>query len=209
MDFKHSINSGIYLFWMILLLISTSAASAQGILVDPRDNQEYPLIEIGDMTWFARNLNYDSEHSYCYNGEATNCEEYGRLYRWEVSLSACPKGWHNASEYEWQALEFALGMEFRELQYRSNRGTDEGTQLKVDGSSGFHGQFGGWRNNRGSFDALGENGAWWTSTEADLDHAWHRDLDEDAFVYRSRVYKPYALSVRCVKDRLVDDLPPE
>ena len=38
-----------------------------------------------------------------------------------------------------------------------------------------------------------------TSGEADLEHAWHRDVDTgDDHVFRRRVIRPYGLSVRCV-----------
>jgi len=66
--------------------------------------------------------------------------------------------------------------------------------------------YGGWRRKNGTYSALGKNSALWTSTEADLAHAWHRDIDtEDDFIYRSRVVKSYALSCRCVKNWSVQD----
>lgn len=170
---------------------------------DARDGQSYPTIEIAGMTWFARNLNYKTPDSYCYDGKPQNCERYGRLYRWEASLAACPVGWHLSSEYEWQALELAVGIPFGELATRGNRGTKQGARLKEGGDTGFDVQLGGWRRSEdGGYEALGKNSAYWTATESDLDHAWHRDIDTgDDQIWRSRVVKPYALSVRCVKNR--------
>ncbi len=175
---------------------------------DPRDGQLYPTVEIGGMTWFAKNLNYPTRESYCYDNKPESCEEYGRLYRWEVSLAACPDGWHQSTDYEWQALEQAIGIPFAELAYRSNRGEKEGARLKKGGDTGFDTQYGGWRRYEDQvFQALDKNAAFWTSTETDLDHAWHRDIDTgDDMVYRSRVAKDYALSVRCVKNRAERDL---
>jgi len=97
-------------------------------------------------------------------------------------------------------------MEFRELAYRSNRGVDEGGKMKEGAESGMEILYGGWRRKNGTYRALGENSAFWDATEADLDHAWHRDIDTgDDFVYRSRVVKSYALSCRCVKNWAVQD----
>lgn len=183
-----------------------SPVEEKGEFTDVRDGQVYLPVEIGGMTWFARDLNFPTPNSYCYDGKAGNCGKYGPLYRWEASLSACPVGWHLSTEYEWQAMEVSVGLPFEELEYRSNRGTDQGARLKRGGDTGFETTYGGWRgygDEEGSkFKALGKNAAYWTATEADMNHAWHRDIDTgDDMIWRSRVVKTYALSVRCVKNR--------
>lgn len=173
---------------------------------DSRDGQVYALVTIGTLTWFAENLNFDVADSYTYNDMEENGQKYGRLYKWEVALTACPKGWHLSTEFEWQYIEKVLGMEFRELSYTQNRGVDEGAKMKYGGSSGLEVLYGGWRRKNGTYTAVEENAAFWTATEADMDHAWHRDIDTgDDFVYRSRVVKSYGLSCRCVKNRHVKD----
>lgn len=170
---------------------------------DPRDDQTYRTITIDGITWMARNLNFNGPESYCYDNKPENCDKYGRLYRWESALAACPTGWHLSTEYEWQALELAIGVPFNELHGRANRGTNEGARLKPGGDTGFDNLYAGWRRYEdGTYRALGENAAYWTATESDMEHAWHRDLDtDDDMVWRSRVVKPYALSVRCVQNR--------
>ena len=90
-------------------LVATSGFAAEvgvrrGAYKDPRDCQTYPVVELGGLVWMARNLNYDSRESYCYENRQENCDACGRLYRWEAVLSACPAGWHLSTEYEWQAL---------------------------------------------------------------------------------------------------------
>ena len=174
---------------------------------DPRDGTEYSIITIGEFTWFAENLNFDIQGSFCYDNEEKNCDKYGRLYKWEVALAACPEGWHLSTEYEWQHLEFDLGMDFKELSYNRNRGVNEGGKMKQGGESGLNILYGGWRRKDGTYSSLGKNAALWTSTEADLNHAWHRDIDEgDDFSFRSRVVKSYSLSCRCVKNYNTDDV---
>ena len=189
-----------------------SSEAKRGELTDPRDGQTYTTVEIGGMVWLARNLNYASRESYCYENSKENCDKNGRLYRWEAALAACPDGWHLSTEFEWQALELAIGVEFKELEYRAERGTEEGRRLKPGGDLGFDVQFAGWRGYElnGQFRRQGEAIALWTSTEADLNHAWHRHLDtNDDMIWRSRVVKPYALSVRCVQNRSEYDFPEE
>ena len=33
---------------------------------DSRDNQKYQIVKIGDQWWFAQNLNYEVDKSWCY-----------------------------------------------------------------------------------------------------------------------------------------------
>lgn len=174
---------------------------------DPRDGRHYQLTEIGGLTWFAENLAWAAPGSFCYDDDEANCQLHGRLYRWEEALAACPTGSHLASELEWQALERAVGLPEVEIAQRRNRGTIEGARLKPGGDSGFEAQYGGWRRyGDGSFASLGRAGAYWTSTEIDLAHAQHRDIDTgDDMIWRSPVVKHYALSVRCVVDRYDED----
>ena len=177
---------------------------------DPRDHQSYPTVEIGGVVWMARNLNYASRESYCYENLQENCDRKGKLYRWEAAMAACPDGWHLSTEFEWQALEVAIGLPFEELEYRGNRGVREAARLKRGGNLGFEVVYAGWRGyeENGHFRSQGRNAAFWTSTEADLDHAWHRDIDTgDDMIWRSRVVKPYGLSVRCVQNRSEYDVP--
>jgi uncharacterized protein (TIGR02145 family) len=61
--------------------------------IDPRDQQCYPTIEIGNRIWFASNLNFDTPGSVCYDAAAMNCEKYGRLYPLTEAAIACPTPW--------------------------------------------------------------------------------------------------------------------
>ena len=175
--------------------------------VDPRDGERYPVIEIDGRLWMARNLSYDAKESFCYDDEPENCVRYGRLYRWESALSACPPGWHLSTEHEWQELELAAGLDSAYLENYGNRGTDQGRRLKEGGDLGFSAQYGGWRRSEdGGYEALGRAAAYWTAGESSLERAWHRDIDTgDDMIWRSPVIKPYGLSVRCVKDWAVRD----
>jgi hypothetical protein len=78
---------------------------------DPRDNQKYRIVVIGDQTWFAENLRYSTTSSspdikgVCFNN-AKSCEKNGRLYSWEEATKEklCPEGWHIPNRQDWGKL---------------------------------------------------------------------------------------------------------
>ncbi len=74
---------------------------------------------------------------------------------------------------------------------------------KVTGNHALKFPYAGYRNPEGEFRRKDENTAIWTANETDFNHAWHRDLNiERSGIYRSRVYKPWSLSARCVANHL-------
>jgi uncharacterized protein (TIGR02145 family) len=72
---------------------------------DERDGKKYFYVTLGNLTWMAENLNYETEGSVCADNDPNNCEKYGRLYDWYEAEAACPAGWHFASEDEWEDLK--------------------------------------------------------------------------------------------------------
>ncbi len=62
----------------IIILFSCHKISSQNYIIDTRDGQRYPIIKIGEDTWFGKNLNYTTEGSYCYDNDLENCKKYGR-----------------------------------------------------------------------------------------------------------------------------------
>jgi len=172
-----------------------------GYFTDSRDGQEYRTIEIGDITWLERNLNYQprSGGSWCYNNVASNCNKYGRLYDWNTATAVCPTGWHLPTRQEWKYLVTVTG------------GDAAGTMLKkeagwIDDGNGtndylFSALPGGSRATDGSFKNAGNRGLWWTAAEYDADSAYYRRMGYNyGYAYEGTYDKGHGFSVRCVQN---------
>jgi hypothetical protein len=60
---------------------------------------------------------------------------------------------------------------------------------------------GGNRNNNGTFNNIGNNGNWWSSTENNTTNAWNRNLNNNnGNVNRNNNNKGSGFSVRCLRD---------
>ncbi len=87
---------------------------------DARDGKQYPVARIGNLEWFARNLDWDGAGSPYVKAEAMG-PITGRLYTWKdatggLSASglgkgpqgACPEGWSVPTKEDWEDLAKAL-----------------------------------------------------------------------------------------------------
>jgi len=134
-----------------------------GTFTDSRNGQTYRTVKIGNRTWMAENLNFQTENSWCYDNNSANCSKYGRLYTWDAAMKACPSGWRLPSDNDWTALTNAVG---------SNAGTKLKSQTGWNDNGngtddfGFSALPGGSRSTDGSFDGVGSYGHWWSATEA-------------------------------------------
>jgi len=95
---------------LIVVTITTILGTAKGqnIYVDERDNQNYNIVQIGDLIWFAENLNYNSSDSECYESNPANCEKYGRLYTYYESEEVCPVNWRLPAKKDIKNLRQAM-----------------------------------------------------------------------------------------------------
>lgn len=104
---------------LLLLLISLTALACNRTLhktqlkpiafsntvKDARDNKVYGIVQIGNLWWFAENLNYKSEKSTCYKKKEKYCDQNGRLYPNDELTSICPEGWRVPKLSDWQELK--------------------------------------------------------------------------------------------------------
>jgi len=188
--------------------------------VDKRDNESYKIIDIGNQTWMAENLRYrggelkpgkgldsisnDASplHYYIYKDSKKYYKRFGSLYTWTAAQIACPDGWHLPTDNEWQEMEISLGMTNKEAEGSNWRGTNEGSQLKKNGTSGFNGLMSGYKSNRGGFRKEKEVTAFWTSTPILKNTAYHRTLYEsETKIHRGDAKNGDGFCVRCVKDK--------
>ncbi|HOG69422.1 MAG TPA: fibrobacter succinogenes major paralogous domain-containing protein, partial [Fibrobacteraceae bacterium] len=101
------------LFSLILLFVlPTYAVKPSNSYKDPRDKQKYRTIKVGDRIWFADNLNYKMDGSFCYKEDESNCQAYGRLYTWDAAIKACPVGYHLPTHGDFESLWQAAGADF-------------------------------------------------------------------------------------------------
>lgn len=195
-----------------------------GSITDSRDGQTYLTITIGSQTWMAENLNYGTRidgtlnqtdngisEKYCYDDDPLNCEQYGALYQWDEAMQyvknngaqgLCPDGWHIATDQEWIILEMELGMTSSQAySYGTWRGTDQGTQLKLCGSTGFNVLLSGQRDYTSVFSNAEIYASFYTSTlyfgSSQISRNFYADYPS---IGRGTTYKTKGFSIRCIKD---------
>ncbi len=157
------------------------------ILLDQRDMQNYPTIQIGWQCWMAKNLNVgvlvdtsgvlannEELEKYCYDNDISNCNAYGGLYTWdemmqfstvEMAQGTCPDRWHIPSDGEWLTLEANLGMPSTSRDnVNTYRGANnEGGMLKTTEKPPWDEPNTGATNST-QFSALPAGMVWYTST---------------------------------------------
>jgi len=171
---------------------------------DPRDGQVYPVVQIGDQCWFAKNLNYNTGNSWCYDDDPANCDTYGRLYDLQTALTACPDGWHLPSDEEWmQLIDFLGGFDLAGGKMKSTSSLWNAPNTEATNSSGFSGLPGALRNWNGSSGSstLGDGGFWWSSTEVGTGGAQSFILyNNEGAVTKFWLEQTFGLSCRCLRD---------
>jgi uncharacterized protein (TIGR02145 family) len=169
-------------------------------------SHEYSTVAIGSLVWMSANLAHSTPGSWCFDDQPEDCEKHGRLYAWDTAVTACPAGWRLATDEDWVELESTLGMDSAQVFTQGPRGTREGFELQVGGEHAFNALMGGYRRPDGSYVRRGERAAFWTASEHNEENAWHRDIRASVgTIYRSPVTKTYALGIRCVRNRVLEE----
>ena len=194
-------------------------------ITDPRDQQIYGTVEIGEQCWIAENLNIGEMingteemtdnsviEKYCYGNNPAYCDEYGGLYQWNEMMEytttpgvqgICPGGWHLPTDGEWTTLTDFLGGESVAGGKMKETGTTHWNSPNTGATneSGFTALPGGNRHANGGFLNLGDGGLFWSSTENYTDSAWYWTLyyNNDG-VSRNHVTESCGFSSRCLQD---------
>jgi uncharacterized protein (TIGR02145 family) len=182
-----------------------------GKFTDPRDGKKYRTVKIGEQTWMAQNLNYNTKGSKCHEDNTFYCNKYGRLYGWEIAMIACPEGWHLPSNAEWlKLIDFTtrddmVGKKLKakigwcERKGKSGNGTDDFGFSALPGGGGFSDE---------GFEDLGKFGFWWSANEYNFnEYNYNVDLAyslcircDSELTLRGGYDKDLLYSVRCLQD---------
>lgn len=179
--------------------------------------QTYPTVLIGDQCWMAKNLNFETGNSWCYNNNASECIANGRLYDWESIMNGaagsdsvpsgvqgiCPDGWHIPSRGE--VINFH---EFLGGGYVAGGKLKEATTLHwnypntgATNSSGYTALPSGYRDHDGNFGSMDSCTYFWTSSTFDgqYPYMWGAFYDQEV-VELIYYYRDLGNSLRCIKD---------
>jgi uncharacterized protein (TIGR02145 family) len=210
----------------------------EGTWTDTRDGHVYKPVTIKGKTWLAENFAFipdsRSNEAYLIPGENTtkdgkanpayanvaenaNYKQYGLLYK--VSLldeDVIPKGWHIATDEEWNTLEESLGMNPSDKEQLSFRGS-HATALKKPGAgwgqectntskmnvipAGYaKPDFAHWPSCK--VDSFAGAAYFWTSSKKGTKYLYRKIVNDDSKtgVYRGTQSVFYLMSIRLVKD---------
>jgi uncharacterized protein (TIGR02145 family) len=154
------------------------------------------------QVWTTKNLNVDTDGSYCYENAELNCGRYGRLYTWDSAQRGCQSlgdGWRLPTKDEWRQLAKQYGG----LREETNDGGRAAYRaLLTGGSSGFNAVLGGGRVSEAEGFARSEaHGFYWTASESSATSAWFYNFGKGGLsLNRHRDgNKQMAISARCVR----------
>ena len=170
-------------------------------------------VTIGSQVWAKKNLDCEVEGSVCYDNDPANCTKYGRLYNWNMAITACPSGWHLPSQAEWNKLyRYIDGTSGTESFYESptagkslkaNSGWNEnGNGTDEHGFTALPGGKYSVSSSNSSFEDVGVAGWLWSADESKSSEAYsHRMVfnKDDIHVNGDSKARSY-YSVRCIKD---------
>jgi uncharacterized protein (TIGR02145 family) len=175
-----------------------------------------PYID-NNATWGALEDNNTAD-AYSFYGDSNNDgtidiadPDYGALYTYAAAIAdnwtednnvnqgICPDGWHLPTDAEWTILTTFLGGTSVAGGEMKETGTTHwnSPNTGATNSSGFAALPSGYRHsNDGTFNNVGYNGFWWSSS-----NAYYRYLSfNNANAIRGVTNKSYGFFVRCIRD---------
>lgn len=189
------------------------------------DGNTYNTVTIGGQTWMKENLrttkyndgssitfpntnnpawqsNVNGAYSW-YSNNTLYKNDYGALYNWYAASNAnlAPKGWHVATDADWNVLADNYGGETLAGGKLKEAGTShwKAPNTGATNASLFTALPGGSRDLSGTYDTFGFNGNFWTASSSNVNDAWSRYVYYgNTFIYRYAYNKHFGYSVRCV-----------
>lgn len=191
------------------------------------DGNVYPTLAIGTQMWMKENLKTSKLNDGTpiplvtdntwgtlttsgfgwYNNDVTTYKDtYGGYYNFYTVSSGklCPAGWRVPSDVDWTTLFSFLGGTSVAGGKLKETGTAhwDSPNTGATNDSGFTGLPGGYRfpNDGSSYGGLTQIANWWTSSQADPNLSFHKQLQYDTpTVSQGGNVKNYGRNVRCVK----------
>jgi uncharacterized protein (TIGR02145 family) len=160
-------------------------------IIDSRDQKEYKMVKIGNITWMTENLKWECEGSFIYEDLAKNLKKNGRLYSYEASRNVCPIGSHLPTKQDWDSLKHAVD---------PNDAGDAGQKLMKKTKPGFAATLSGYKNAKGKFVAFEDEGQYWG---ADNTVYFRGEMKDVSFFINDAIQKKdlkNCYSIRCVKN---------
>ena len=181
----------------------TGMVPSSNVFVDPRDNNEYGVVEIGNLEWFNRDLNWNGAGQ-GYGSTEAAAKVLGRLYTWNDATGGetssglgngvqgvCPPGWSIPTNEDWIDLAMALngGNQVEFLENWKGIAPDLMADAYFNGSAAWvyspdvtPVNTYGWnalgtgcaQNNYQNYSNMLKYGFWWSSTEMDSNNAHYR-----------------------------------
>ena len=200
----------ILIILVLFALIGCKKDKDESQTVTDIDGNKYGVVTIDAQTWMTENLRVTKYNNgdpipnvtdgtkwknlitgaYCdYNNNVDNVKEYGRLYNWYTisdTRGLAPKGWHVATNADWQTLINFYGGK-----------TNAGCELK---KPVFNAVASVMRYSDGTFTLIsdiGTIGHWWASTN--LEH-YYMYFNGVCAVDNKIADKIYGFPVRCIKE---------
>ena len=147
--------------FFVLSACALSLSACSESFTDPRDGQSYDVVKIGNLTWMAENLNFETAMSACPENDSRNCKRLGRLYSWAEAKSVCPEGWRLPTKANFESLIASADgsgavLKARDGWFKKGNGDDK---------LGFNALPAGYRSVDGKFDGIGGYAYIWSATE--------------------------------------------
>lgn len=214
-------KKSLLLIFISLTAVLNSKAQSTGSGLMDIDGNTYKSILLGKQEWMMDNLKVTKysngqpiphiQDSIVWNAWKNgayvfykNDTKHGILYNWMAvndSRGVCPTGWHVPSSFEWDTLaKFLGGNEVAGGKMKAKLHW-ETPNTSATNESSFHALPKGMYGVNGSFNNIGKNAYWWSSSEHGVSSAWGREIGfNESALFAGHGDKRDGLSVRCIKD---------
>ena len=214
-------KKSLLLIFISLIAVFNSKAQSTGSGLMDIEGNTYKSILLGKQEWMMDNLKVTKyrngqpiphiQDSIVWNAWKNgayvfykNDTKHGILYNWMAvndSRGVCPTGWHVPSSFEWDTLAKFLGGDEVAGGKMKAKLHWETPNTSATNESNFHALPKGMYGVNGSFNNIGKNAYWWSSSEHGVSSAWGKEIGfNESALFAGHGDKRDGLSVRCIKD---------